>query len=324
MPRSEQLIRQWGILNLIESYRYGITIENLAQETGCTTRTVRRDLEALEIAGFPLYTDEVDGEVRWKLLDAFRNAPHTPFTLTEVLSLYFSRNLLRVLKGTPFYDSIKSILDKTKKTISPKMLELLGKLEQSFYVSQKKQKDYGRYKGFLDQLQDATSQSNTVEIKYHTMHSDKTTVRKVDPYKMWFFDDTFFLIGRCHRNDEVRMFVVDRIKRLTLLEETFRIPEDFSVEAYMKDSFGVIHGKKGKVVVQFDKEVAGYIKERIWHPSQKIKQEKDGSITATFTVSGTNEIKYWLLSYGQHVKVKEPQALRDEIKKDLTAALKQY
>jgi predicted DNA-binding transcriptional regulator YafY len=163
-----------------------------------------------------------------------------------------------------------------------------------------------------------------VEIRYHTMHSDKTTVRKVDPYKMWYFDDTFFLIGRCHRNDEVRMFVVDRIKRLKLLEETFRVPEDFSVEDYMKDSFGVIHGKKGKVVVQFDKEVAGYIKERIWHPSQKIKQNKDGSITATFTVSGTNEIKYWLLSYGQHAKVKEPQSLRDEIKKDLTATLKQY
>ena len=324
MPRGDQLIRQWGILNLIESYRYGITIENLAQEMGCTTRTVRRDLEALEIAGFPLYTDEVDGEVRWKLLDAFRSAPHTPFTLTEILSLYFSRNLLRVLKGTPFYDSIKSILDKTRKTISPEMLELLGKLEQSFYIAQKKQKDYGCYKGFLDQLTDATSQSKTVEIKYHTMGSNKTTVRKVDPYKMWFFDDTFFLIGRCHRNDEVRMFVVDRIKRLKLLEETFRVPEDFSVEDYMKDSFGVIHGKKGKVVVQFDKEVAGYIKERIWHPSQKIKQNKDGSITATFTVAGTNEIKYWLLSYGHHAKVKEPQALRDEIKKDLTAALKQY
>jgi predicted DNA-binding transcriptional regulator YafY len=324
MPRSDQLIRQWGILNLIESHRYGIIIENLAQEMGCTTRTVRRDLEALEIAGFPLYTDEVDGEVRWKLLNAFRNAPHTPFTLTEILSLYFSRDLLKVLKGTPFYDSIESILEKTRKTISPEMLEHLGKLEQSFYVSQKKQKDYGRYKGFLDQLLDATAQSTTVEIKYHTMGSGKTTVRNVDPYKMWYFDNTFFLIGRCHLNDEVRMFVVDRIKQLKLLNETFRVPEDFSVEDYMRDSFGVIHGKKGKVVVQFDKEVAGYIKEKIWHPSQKIKQEKDGSITATFTVSGTNEIKYWVLSYGHHAKVKEPQSLRDEIKKDLSLALKHY
>jgi len=324
MPRGDQLIRQWGILNLIESHHFGIGIENMAEEMGCTTRTVRRDLEALESTGFPLYTEEVEGEVRWKLLNAFKNAPHTPFTITEILSLYFSRDLLKVLKGTPFYESIESVLDKIRKTISPETLEHLGKLEQSFFVAQRKHKDYGRFKGFLDKLIDATAQSKTVEIKYHTMHSDKTTVRKVDPYKMWYFDHTFFLIGRCHRADEVRMFVVDRIKTLKILDTGFRIPSDFSVEDYMKDSFGVIHGKKSKVVIRFDKEVAGYIKERIWHPSQKIKQNKDGTITTTFTIAGTNEIKYWVLSYGHHAEITEPQSLRDEIKKDLTRALKQY
>ena len=112
MPRGDQLIRQWGILSLIEVHHFGITIENLAREVGCTTRTIRRDLEALEIAGFPLYTEDVDGEVRWRLMNEFKNAPKTPFAITELISLYFSRDLLKVLKGTPFYDSIESILDK--------------------------------------------------------------------------------------------------------------------------------------------------------------------------------------------------------------------
>ena len=324
MPRGDQLIRQWGILNLIESHHYGIALENLAREMGCTTRTIRRDLDALESTGFPLYTEEIDGEIRWRLLNAFKNAPHTPFTITEILSLYFSRDLLKVLKGTPFYDSLESILDKIRKTILPETLEHLGKLEQSFYVAQRKHKDYGRFKSFLDQLIEATAQSNTVEIKYHTMHSDKTTLRNVDPYKMCYFDNTFFLIGRCHRNDDVRMFVVDRIKALTILTESFRIPSDFSVEDYMRDSFGVIHGKKVQVVVKFDKDVAGYIKEKKWHPSQKIKQDKDGSITVTFTIAGTSEIKYWILSYGHRAEVLEPATLRDEIKEDLSLALKRY
>ena len=156
------------------------------------------------------------------------------------------------------------------------------------------------------------------------MHSDKTTVRKVDPYKMWYFDNTFFLIGRCHRNDDVRMFVVDRIKAMKILTESFGIPSDFSVEDYMRDSFGVIHGKKVQVVVRFDKEVAGYIKEKKWHSSQNIKQHKDGGITATFTIAGTNEIKYWILSYGHRAEVLKPASLRDEIKDDLSLALKRY
>ena len=296
----------------------------LAREVGCTTRTIRRDLDALELTGFPLYTEEIDGESRWMMMNAFKHAPSIPFTLTELLSLYFSRDLLKVLKGTPFYESIESILDKIRKTISPETLEHLAKLEQSFYVAQKKAKDYGRYKAFLDQLIDATAQSKTVEIKYHTMHSDKITVRKVDPYKMWYFDNTFFLIGRCHRNDDVRMFVVDRIKSMKILTESFRVPSDFSVEDYMRDSFGVIHGKKVQVVVRFDKEVAGYIKEKKWHSSQNIKQHKNGSITATFTIAGTNEIKYWILSYGHRAEVLKPASLREEIKADLLLALKRY
>jgi len=324
MPRGNQLIRQWGVLNLIEAHHYGITIEALATEVGCHVRTVRRDLEALESAGFPLYTEEVDGEVRWKLLDAFRNAPHAPFTITEILSLYFSRDLLKVLKGTPFYDSIESILDKIKKTILPETLAHLGKLEHSLYAAQRKQKDYGRYKHLLDRLMAATAEGRTIEITYHTMHSDKITARKIDPYKIWYHDSTFFLIGRCHRHDEVRMFVVERIKELKVLKEGFRIPPDFSVEKYMQDSFGVIHGEKVTVVVDFDKEVAGYIQEKVWHPSQKMAAHKDGGITLTLTVAGTAEVKNWVLSYGQHATIREPASLRNEIKKDLSLALKNY
>ena len=324
MPRDDQLTRQWGILSLIEVHHFGITIENLASEVGCTPRTIRRDLEALEIAGFPLYTEDVDGDVRWKLMNEFKHAPKTPFTITELISLYFSRDLLKVLKGTPFYDSIESILDKIRKTIAPSTLAHLAKLEDSFYAGHKKQKDYGRYKASLNRLMEATVKSHTVEMTYHSMHSGKTAVRKVDPYKIWYFDNTFFLIGRCHRHDEVRTFVVDRIKELRTTRESFRIPSDFSFEDYTKDSFGVIHDKKTKVVVTFDKEVSGYIKERIWHPSQKIKQNRDGSITTTYHVAGTNEIKFWVLSYGRHAEVLEPTTLRDEIKKDLSQALKRY
>ena len=324
MPRGDQLIRQWGVLNLIESHRYGITIEKMAEEVGCTTRTIRRDLEALEIAGFPLYTDEIDGEVRWKILSTFRNTPQIPFTITEILSLHFSRDLLKVLKGTPFYDSIETLLNKIRKTISPETLDHLEKLEQSFYAAHRPQKNYGRYKGLLDRLMKAITEGKTVEIKYHTMHSDRTTVRKVDPYKIWYYDNTFFLIGRCHTHNEVRMFVVDRVKQLGVLKETFTVPADFSIEDYMKDSFGVIHGKKQEVVVQFDKEVAGYIAERIWHHSQRIKKNRNGSITVTFTVAGSNEIKYWVLSYGSHAQVKKPKELRDAIKKDLALTLEKY
>jgi predicted DNA-binding transcriptional regulator YafY len=324
MPRGDQLTRQWGVLSLVDVHHYGITIDELAQETGSHTRTVRRDLAALERTGFPLYTEEVDGQGRWKLLTAFKNAPHAPFTITELLSLYLSRDLLKVLKGTPFYESIESLLEKIRKTISPKTLEHLGKLEHSLYAAQRKQKDYGRYKHLLEQLMEATAEGRTAEITYHTMHSDKITVRKIDPYKIWYYENTFFLIGRCHRHNEVRMFVVERIKSLKVLKEGFSVPPDFSIENYVRESFGVMHGDTVTVVVRFDKEVAGYIKEKVWHPSQKIKANRDGSVTVTLTVSGTAEVKHWGMSYGHHAQIIKPDSLRDEVKKELSLALKRY
>ncbi len=324
MPRGDQLTRQWGVLSLVDVHHYGITIEALAQEAGCHARTVRRDLAALERAGFPLYTEEIDGEVRWKLLTTFKNAPHAPFTITELLSLYLSRDLLKVLKGTPFYESIESLLEKIRKTISPKTLEHLGKLEHSLYAAQRKQKDYGRYKHLLEQLMEATADGRTVEITYHTMHSDKITVRKIDPYKIWYYENTFFLIGWCHRHNEVRMFVVERIKALKALKEGFNVPPDFSIENYVRESFGVMHGDRVTVVIRFDKEVAGYIKEKVWHPSQNIRDHRDGSITVTLTVSGTAEVKHWAMSYGRRAQIVKPDSLRDEVKKELSLALKRY
>ena len=62
MPRNQEVIRQWKVLHALESSRHGATIDGLASELDVTTRTIRRDLAALQEAGFPLY-DERDDDV---------------------------------------------------------------------------------------------------------------------------------------------------------------------------------------------------------------------------------------------------------------------
>src|SRR5438093_10600573 len=105
MPRNAEVIRQWTILREIESARAaGVTIDDLAALCSVTTRTIRRDLQALEEAGFPLYDDRSgdDGRTRWSINgQAFRSLA-AGFTLSELCALYFSRTLLETLSGTPF------------------------------------------------------------------------------------------------------------------------------------------------------------------------------------------------------------------------------
>jgi len=148
--------------------------------------------------------------------------------------------------------------------------------------------------------------------------------RKVDPYKVMFFDSTFYLIGLCHLCSEVRMFVLDRIKMMNITDETFEIPSDFDLETYMQSPFKVIHDKPVKVTIRFDKKVAGYIKEKIWHHSQEIEPQKYGSIIFSAEVAGTDEVRHWVMSWGKSAEIISPDFLRHEISLELRDTLTKY
>jgi len=108
------------------------------------------------------------------------------------------------------------------------------------------------------------------------------------------------------------------------MKERFEIPEDFSISEFLNVSFGLFHGKPMSVKVVFDKELSDYIQRRTWHPSQKIKELKDGRTLLTMTASGKEEIKAWILSLGAKAKVVSPKSIRQEIEVDLSKTLAHY
>jgi predicted DNA-binding transcriptional regulator YafY len=123
---------------------------------------------------------------------------------------------------------------------------------------------------------------------------------------------------------DIRIFALDRIKSLRLTEETFEMPEDFKVEDFMQTSFGVFRGKPQKVRIRFAAEVAGYISEKTWHKTQTLEPQNDGAIIFEARVAGTDEIKFWLMSWGSKAEVLSPAALRDEIRSEAEAMLQSY
>src|SRR5207344_1256329 len=86
--RNAEVIRQWKILKTIETGRY-TTTQALAEEHDVTERTIRRDIEALQEAGFPLYDDRQDGRKVWRLVAGYKQRLTQSFTLAELSALYF-------------------------------------------------------------------------------------------------------------------------------------------------------------------------------------------------------------------------------------------
>ena len=103
MPRNDQVTRQWHLLRLLEASR-GLTLDEIVDRLPADyprhPRTVRRDLEALEAGGFPVLNERVEGRVRWRLMDGFRQVPALSFSPTELMALVISRSLLQPLAGT--------------------------------------------------------------------------------------------------------------------------------------------------------------------------------------------------------------------------------
>jgi predicted DNA-binding transcriptional regulator YafY len=324
MARGDQLGRQWKIIQTLISSSRGKSAADLARDLGCHPRTVYRDLEALQMAGFPIYTERAGGKNLWSLLDTMKHHIPVPFALTELMALYFSRDILKIFKDTAFYDSLESLLQKVRATLPPESIDYLDDIERALHLSMKPYKDYGQFKEILNRVTDAALNRKTIEIVYYTISRKKENRRRVDPYRVWFFDGTFYLIGRCHMRKEVRIFALDRIRMLHETNATFEVPEDFVLEDFMGPSFGVYQGEPVHIKVWFHPDVAEYIEEKIWHESQEIHPQADGSIIFEARVAGTDEIRFWIMTWGSKAKVIEPETVKEDIRAEAEKMAKLY
>jgi predicted DNA-binding transcriptional regulator YafY len=313
MARGEQLARQWQLIQILIASKRGKSVSDLADGLNCIPRTVYRDLEALQFAGFPIYNQKKAGKNLWHLLDTPRDQIPLPLTLTELMALYFSRDMLKILKDTVFYNSLASLFQKIKTTLPLNYQKNLDRIEKTLIVGPRPYKPFSQYKEIIDGVNRAIDRQHHIEILYFTMSRNEQTWREVAPYKVWFFDGTFYLIGFCCLRREIRIFALDRITQLRQTDLPYEMPADFNIEEYMRTSFGVFHGKPIAVRVKFSAAVAGYIQEKVWHGSQKIEQHADGAITFEVQVAGTQEIKFWIMRWGAQAVVLSPESLKDEI-----------
>ncbi|MBE9522368.1 MAG: WYL domain-containing protein, partial [Proteobacteria bacterium] len=165
-------------------------------------------------------------------------------------------------------------------------------------------------KELLKELRRALLYQYRVDLSY-TPARRSTEVYRFDPYTLLFYDGALYLGGYAHNREALRLFLVDRIEQVTILDERFEIPEDFSAGDLTGSAFGLIDEQPQTIKVRFGAEIGHLIRERIWHPSQELVEEDDGSLTLRFEASGEKEILAWLYSYLPHVQVLEPEGLRE-------------
>lgn len=322
--RGNQVARQWKILKLLESHMRGLSAAQISARLGVPVRTVYRDLEAIHEAGFPIYNDREDKNSYWKFVEGFRTDLPLPLTATELMSLHMSRDTLRVFEGTVFQESIESLFEKVQASLSPETIRYMDNVSQRFRVGMGPVKDYRHLGDQISALSDATANRKQVEICYKALSTGEEHTRTVNPYQVWAMNGCFYLIGHCHLRNNIRTFAMDRIKDFTVQDSSFDMPCEFCLDDYLQTAFRVMTGKPEVVKVWFRASAAQVVKERIWHPTQEIREQEDGSIIVTLEVPINYEVISWILGFGSAAKVLVPESLRDYIETELRASLAEY
>jgi predicted DNA-binding transcriptional regulator YafY len=321
--RGDQLARQWRLIQRLARSRAGVGLEALAEDLECTRRTVYRDLDALQFAGFPVTSERREGRVFYRFVAGFQ-LDDVPFTPDEVLALAFSEDLLRTLEGTVFHDSVRSALGKIRAALSPELAEFLSRLGESFRVLPGPHKSYAKQRETIQALNEAVLARRSVELRYRTGSTGTVSTRRLDPYRVWYRGGALYVVGHDHKSGEIRTFAVDRIQRLRELERRFAVPASFDFDAYLGSSFGVIAEPAARVRIRFEPRWAGYVAERTWHPSQRLHELAGGALELEMEVGGVAELRSWVLSFGSGALVLEPEALAAEVERELREALARY
>jgi len=314
--RNAEVIRQWKILKTIEAGRFTSTAK-LGAAYGVTERTIRRDIEALQEAGFPIYDDRLEGRKIWRLVEGYKQRVVQGFTLAELAALHFSRNLLSFLGGAPFAQDLESAFEKIRESLPAKSLPFLSRIQDLFLARPDPWKDYSKKQDVIGGLIDATLHQRQARISYYSFNSRRTKSYTVDPYRLVYYRGGLYLYARAHEYGEVRTFAVERVQKIEVLDQGFEMPADFSPSEYARSAFGIFGGKPQTVELVFTAEMAGYIRERNWHESQKLEDTPDGGVRLTMEVAPGFELKAWIKGFLPQVAVVRPAALREDIAREL-------
>jgi predicted DNA-binding transcriptional regulator YafY len=317
--RNAEVIRQWKILKTIEAGRYS-TAQAMADEHGVTERTIRRDIEALQEAGFPLYDERVDGRKVWRLVEGFKQRATQTFTMSELAALYFGKNLMSFLGGSPFAADLESAFGKIREALPAKALPYLSRIQDLFAVRPEPWKDYSKKKEVIASLIDATLHQRQARADYYSLSSRRSKAYTIEPYRVVYHHGGLYVFARVAEYGEVRTFAVERIARIEVLDQGFEVPEGFDVSAYSRGAFGITGGKPESVEIEFGARLAEYVRERVWHESQSLEERSDGSVVLRMHVATGPELRSWVKGFLPDVKVLAPKSLREAIARDVRAA----
>ena len=323
--KRDRLARFYRVVQYLDAHPEGVTPNQIAAFVGMSRRSAYRDLRALEDElGVSLWSDSGRWGVAEKaLLPAFR------LTQAEAMAVFLAARLM-----AKYADAHDPDLAAAFQKLAAALPDVLAAhVQRTLDVMATRPLDpAGRDR--LKVLTQAWAERRVVELVYDPSTYDRTREPRRARVRPYLIEPSplaraLYLIGFDESKQAVRTFKLERIRELALTRERFEAPPDGDVEASLDRAWGIIADQdEVGVVLRFAPSVASRVAETTWHPTQVLEWDADGGpgggLMWRGRVSGTLEIREWILGWGADVEVLEPAALRGEVAEILGRAAAQY
>ena len=284
----------------------------LAREIEVATKTIHRDIEFMrDRLNLPIeFNPAKNGYFYTGEVSAF---PTMQITEGELFALVVAEKALQQYRGTSFEKPLLSAIRKMEQALPDTISLNLADIGRT--ISFRTRAEPILDLKIFDALARAVAQRQQLELHYRKPGQARTEPRLVDPYHLANINGEWFLFAHDHARKDIRTFVPARIQSVKPTGNTFDRPQKFSLEKRLRDSFGV-HSGEGEydVVLRFNPRAAGYVREKIWHRSQQLRELKGGGVELKLELSSLAEIERWVLSWGGDVKVLKPRELAESVR----------
>ena len=291
--------------------------EDLAATFETSKRTIYRDIQALGQAGVPLISVPGHG---YSLMKGYF-LPPLSFSTDEATMLLLGSDFMAQNFDAQYRAAAQLAGRKIAGVLTEKLRDEVHYLQSNIRFIVMGGPEQSAEPEMLQQLRRAIIERTIVRFRYHTRHAedgrDAQSTREADPYSLMHISNAWYLAAYCHMRQGMRHFRLDRMENLELLAKTFTRRTDFQMDNNQ--------GRERNITVRalFDKEVARWVHESRSYYTLTEEETSEG-LMVTLRVRQESEVLQWLLSWGRHVHILEPESLRKRLVEEAEGMLRNH
>jgi predicted DNA-binding transcriptional regulator YafY len=309
--KRDRLARLARLVSLLQAHPDGMRTVDIAARVGMSVRTVYRDLIAIETElQVPVWA--VDGT--WGIDQEKAFLPPLKLTQSEAMAVVLSARLM-VRYADKYDPDLAAAFEKLEKVLPAPLAEHVERTIDGLSMAPRDE----RFNANVRLLTKAWAERRVVAIDYEPARYDAGSTPRQATVRPYLLEPSLathalYLIGFDEAREALRTFKIERIRAVSLTPRTFEPPDPATTTSALRAAWDIIADQEPiEVILRFAPDVAGRVLETTWHPTQVVATEPDGSLCWRATVSGTIEIRLWILSWGDSVEVVAPRALRDDV-----------